>query len=532
MRGSGRRGSRGGGRAARGQRGMRGGRAQPLGSSQPDFRVVDVQLSAEASAVPEPEPEPEPAPAQELTALDPRAKAYERELTALDPQAKAFEHGRRLGQQMAHNPEAGQHLLSLLAGGPAAPERLVPGPPDVGASPSPHAVHTAARKLPSPPPPPRRVVQRILDESERKAVQRARTQHLDPGELLTAPCAPNTNSLLALGASCVRLCLTLTPRLPTIAGCRARAARSSSWSAPSCYGCALANGCLIPWSTSTPNVRAPARGPPPAACPPAPRLVPARLAQSACSCSHCSSWLRRGGLGAPVLQRRADVLAEAGKPAIHCMHSTFFNRLSNRGGRGGGSGERAGGYNYEYVRTWTRRVDLFSKHLVIFPINIDNVHWCLAVARIGTGRGLGVDSGKALGHEDGAAASGGAAINNGSLLYFDSNRGEQREAKAPRFATEVLETLHQYFVDEWADKHKMAPGFKRWRLKPLGTGTGSHTALPQQNDGSSCGVFMCAFAEALTRGVQPDDLGRTFSCDDVDDFRALMVADMIRGFVE
>ena len=43
---------------------------------------------------------------------------------------------------------------------------------------------------------------------------------------------------------------------------------------------------------------------------------------------------------------------------------------------------------------------------------------------------------------------------------------------------------------------------------------------------------MCAFAEALTRGVQPDELGSAFSSDDVDEFRALMAADMMRGAVE
>lgn len=236
-----------------------------------------------------------------------------------------------------------------------------------------------------------------------------------------------------------------------------------------------------------------------------------------------------------MLQRRADSLAEKGAPSIHCMHSTFFNRLSNHASGSGGAGTTKG-YNYEYVRTWTRRVDLFSKQLVIFPINIDNVHWCLAVARIGSWR-IQVDSdgdgdGSAGDRKSAPGGSRAAAINRGTLLYFDSNRGTTQHAGAPRFATEVLNILHQYFVDEWADKHPLAPSFRPWRLKPYGTGTGSAGALPQQNDSSSCGVFMCAFAEALTRGIQPDELARTFSRDDVDDFRTLMAADMMRGFVE
>ena len=141
-----------------------------------------------------------------------------------------------------------------------------------------------------------------------------------------------------------------------------------------------------------------------------------------------------------LLQRRADDLYEATDLGVHCMHSTFYNRLSQ--------GAKSGGYNYEYVRTWTRRVDLFSKQLVIFPINISNVHWCLAVARLdGSGR---------LGSEWLAG------VNCGTLMYFDSDRKDVHGGRAPKFALQVLETLRHYFEDEWADKKKMAPHFKPW----------------------------------------------------------------------
>ena len=66
-----------------------------------------------------------------------------------------------------------------------------------------------------------------------------------------------------------------------------------------------------------------------------------------------------------VLQHRSE--AAQGWPAIHCLNSSFYNRLCNSGGGGGGGAER--NYNYEYVRTWTRRVDLFSKGLVIIPVS-------------------------------------------------------------------------------------------------------------------------------------------------------------------
>ena len=43
---------------------------------------------------------------------------------------------------------------------------------------------------------------------------------------------------------------------------------------------------------------------------------------------------------------------------------------------------------------------------------------------------------------------------------------------------------------------------------------------------------MCAYAEALTRGVQPDDLCQVFSSAEADSFRSQMACDMLRGFTK
>ena len=134
--------------------------------------VVDLRL-------PQQEPEPEPADADSSSSsspgLDPEAPAY---VAELNPQAAEFRY---------LNPDAAQHLMTMLAS-PAPCERVLPGPPDVGHR-EPHAQACAlrpARALPAPPP--RRVVYRLLDESDRRAVQRALAHDLDLGELLTAPC--------------------------------------------------------------------------------------------------------------------------------------------------------------------------------------------------------------------------------------------------------------------------------------------------------------------------------------------------------
>jgi sentrin-specific protease 1 len=39
----------------------------------------------------------------------------------------------------------------------------------------------------------------------------------------------------------------------------------------------------------------------------------------------------------------------------------------------------ADGYCYEAVQRWTRRIDIFAMSNVFIPVNVDNVHWALAV---------------------------------------------------------------------------------------------------------------------------------------------------------
>ena len=54
---------------------------------------------------------------------------------------------------------------------------------------------------------------------------------------------------------------------------------------------------------------------------------------------------------------------------VFLMNSFFFTKLSQ------------GNYNYKGVRRWTKRkkIDIFSKRMMMFPVHVGESHWCLGV---------------------------------------------------------------------------------------------------------------------------------------------------------
>jgi len=65
-----------------------------------------------------------------------------------------------------------------------------------------------------------------------------------------------------------------------------------------------------------------------------------------------------------MIQSRADNDAEDGKPVtkLHYFNTFFYKKMSEDG------------YT-KMLSRWTKKVDIFQKDLVIFPINVGGVHW-------------------------------------------------------------------------------------------------------------------------------------------------------------
>jgi len=118
-------------------------------------------------------------------------------------------------------------------------------------------------------------------------------------------------------------------------------------------------------------------------------------------------------------------------------------------------------YSYNEVKRWSMRakVDVFKKDYVLFPMNVNGMHWAVGV----------ID------------------FKDRGFRYLDSMFGSPH----PNFA----KFLRHYINDEHRSRHGTPlEGIGSWDMlvEPMG--------VPQQRNGYDCGVFTCAFAEYLASG--------------------------------
>mmetsp|Transcript_12228 Transcript_12228/g.24386 ORF Transcript_12228/g.24386 Transcript_12228/m.24386 type:complete len:673 (+) Transcript_12228:244-2262(+) len=134
-----------------------------------------------------------------------------------------------------------------------------------------------------------------------------------------------------------------------------------------------------------------------------------------------------------------------------CFFSSFFYALLRNA---------KGGYSHDNVRRWAKKKDLAAFDRIFFPINVSNSHWCLAVVYPQTN----------------------------TIRYYDSLGGKNDCC---------LDLLERYMQDEGRLRSDSRMQ-KEWNKENVGP-----PSVPRQHDGSSCGVFLCAFADSLSAGREP-----------------------------
>ena len=150
-------------------------------------------------------------------------------------------------------------------------------------------------------------------------------------------------------------------------------------------------------------------------------------------------------------------------PKVHAFNTFFYPKLMS----GGHSG----------LKRWTRKIDLFQQDFILVPVHL-GLHWCLAIV----------------------------APKDKSIRYYDSMGGQN---------SACLDGLRSYMEAESLDKRKQALDTSDWVLECV-------EDIPQQMNGSDCGMFACKFAEYVARRAEI-----TFDQNDMPYFRRRMVYEII-----
>lgn len=160
------------------------------------------------------------------------------------------------------------------------------------------------------------------------------------------------------------------------------------------------------------------------------------------------------------LINRRDLATHSQQRTIYAFSCFFYTQLSIRG------------YAYHRVRNWTTEVDVLKLERLIVPINIGNIHWCLAVVNLKARR----------------------------FEYYDS-LGHSNDECLPR--------LRRWLQDESQDKHQQTYSLAGW--------TDVQPRKQHQRNSYDCGVFAARAAECVALDIPFD-----FTQKDTPSLRILM----------
>ncbi|XP_057613312.1 sentrin-specific protease 2-like [Chionomys nivalis] len=156
-----------------------------------------------------------------------------------------------------------------------------------------------------------------------------------------------------------------------------------------------------------------------------------------------------------------------GYPALHAFSTFFYPKLKHGG--------------YGAVKRWTRGINLFEKEIILVPIH-QQVHWSL----------IEID------------------LRKRSIIYYDS-MGHTGQS--------ICETIFQYLQNESKTRRNMELDPLEWKQYSM-----TSAEIPQQLNGSDCGVFTCKYADYISR-----DQPITFSQHHMPLFRKRMVWEILHS---
>ncbi|XP_029004358.1 sentrin-specific protease 5 [Betta splendens] len=139
-----------------------------------------------------------------------------------------------------------------------------------------------------------------------------------------------------------------------------------------------------------------------------------------------------------IINMYGELIMEATQQKVHYFNSFFHKQLVAKG--------------YEGVRRWTKKVDLFSKWLLLIPIHLE-IHWSLVTVTMATK----------------------------TISYYDSQGIVFRH---------TTDNIMKYLQSEAREK-KQTAFQKGWKITII-------KGIPQQKNDSDCGVFVLEYCRCLS----------------------------------
>ncbi|KAM6962467.1 sentrin-specific protease 5-like [Aplochiton taeniatus] len=139
-----------------------------------------------------------------------------------------------------------------------------------------------------------------------------------------------------------------------------------------------------------------------------------------------------------VINMYGELIMEATQNKVHFFNSFFHRQLVAKG--------------YEGVKRWTKKVDLFSKSLLLVPIHLE-IHWSLITVDMATK----------------------------TINYYDSQGIVFKH---------TIDNIMKYILSEAKEKEKTSYQ-KGWRMV-------INKGIPQQKNDSDCGVFVLEYCRCLS----------------------------------
>jgi len=152
-------------------------------------------------------------------------------------------------------------------------------------------------------------------------------------------------------------------------------------------------------------------------------------------------------------------------PKVYACTTFFYPKLKDGG--------------HASVKRWTKKVDIFDHAIILVPVHL-GMHWCLAT----------IDMQRKV------------------IMYYDSMGGRNKGC---------LQALAKYVEDEHMAKKGSPLDMTTWKQEFA-------KDIPQQMNGSDCGMFTCKFAEYISRRAR-----FTFSQKNMPYFRQRMIFEIVKN---